>query len=75
MAGGGWRRRLRQEAVRADARRSEPVRARHTQEEIVQLLNQWRAMDTIKGAGAKAVIITNGGIIVPGTRQGNTTSS
>ncbi len=44
----------------------------HTKEEIKQLLGKWRAVDTIKAAGARAVIITNGGIAVPGARLGDT---
>ena len=44
----------------------------HTQVEIKQLLSEWHAVDTIRAAGARAVIITNGGITVPRTRLGNT---
>lgn len=43
----------------------------HTEGEIAHLLNDWRAAETIREAGARAVIVTNGGISVPGTKLGN----
>src|SRR5262245_34991810 len=43
----------------------------HAEEEIRGLLKAWRAKETIEAAGARAVIVTNGGISVPGTRLGN----
>jgi len=46
--------------------------ADHTAGEIEKLLNDWRALETIKRAGARAVIITNSGISVPGTKEETT---
>jgi hypothetical protein len=40
----------------------------HSLGDIERLLRTWRALETIKQAGARAVIITASGIIVPAPR-------
>src|SRR5215471_15715889 len=39
----------------------------HSLAEIKDLLTEWRMLDKVRAAGARAVIITNGGIEIVGT--------
>ena len=40
----------------------------HSLEELSELLRRWKAVETIRAAGTRAVIIASMGIIVPGTK-------